>query len=35
MVCLLGEPPARFLQQSPHTWHLFDENGELSVKIEV
>jgi len=27
MVCLLDEPPARFLQRSPHTWRLFDENG--------
>jgi len=30
MVCLLGEPPARFLERSPHTWRLFDGKGKLS-----
>jgi hypothetical protein len=32
IVCLLGEPPSAFLQRSPHTWRLFDENGEPKVE---
>ena len=30
IVSLLGDPPSKFLQRSPHTWRLFDENGEPS-----
>lgn len=27
MVCLLGAPPQTFLNQSPHTWRMFDDQG--------
>lgn len=32
IVCLLGKPPSAFLQRSPHTWRLFDENGKAPTK---
>jgi hypothetical protein len=33
VVSLLGEPPSRFRECSPHTWRLFDENGRTSINL--
>lgn len=35
VVCLFGEPPSAFLPRSPHTWRVFDEDGEYLIEYDL